>query len=250
MTASTRPLAAVALATAWVGCLLTAAPPVLAQEISVTTPRLPPRSPGPAPAQSQTQVQPGSPGGAQPGRPAVAQSGMQTGMQTGTQQGMQQGMQQGGYGGSPTQSGAYTNPAAQGPAYGGYGAYAAAPPPVAPVIPQRAEAGACRAQPTPDRQTLMLVSGAAALARGHVPLGEFRAQQVVHSPDGRWAVAYTKLRGAAQFAAVTIDLERCEVQRVLDLSAAGEDVRFDGDDAVLRLANGERRIGLRDGRVR
>ena len=176
---------------------------------------------------------------AQPGRPASPQTGMQGGMHAG--------MQHGSYAGSPAASGAYANPAAQGQ---GYAAYAPAAPTPAPVIPQRAEAGACRAQPTPDRQALMLVSGTAALARGHVPLGEFRAQQVVHSPDGRWAVAFTKLRGAPQFAAMTIDLERCELQRVIDLSAAGEDVRFDGDDAVLRLANGERRIGLRDGRVR
>ena len=118
------------------------------------------------------------------------------------------------------------------------------------VAPQRAAAGACRVQPTPDRQTLVLVSGAEALARQHLPLGEFRAQQVVHSPDGRWAVAYTKLRGAAQYAAITIDLERCELQRVIDLNAAGEDVRFEGDDAVLRLSAGELRVGLRDGRVR
>lgn len=203
--------------------LVTAAMPVLAQTIPVTTPKLAPRAQGPTPGQSQSQPQ------ASP------------------QYAGQAGMQQGSYQASPPQAGGYAAPATQGAAYG---AYAPAVPAAAPVIPQRAEAGACRAQTTPDRQTLMLVSGTPALARTHVPLGEFRAQQVVHSSDGRWAVAYTKLRGAAQFAAMTIDLERCEVQRVLDLSAAGEDVRFEGDDAVLRLTDGERRIGLRDGRVR
>jgi hypothetical protein len=118
------------------------------------------------------------------------------------------------------------------------------------VAPQRAAAGNCRALPTPDRQTIMLVSGSEALARHHVPLGEFRTQQVVHSTDGRWAIVFTKLRGASQYAALTIDLERCEMQRTIDIPAAGEDARFEGDDAVLRLSEGEVRVGLRDGRVR
>ena len=218
--------------------LLAAVLPVLAQAIPVTTPRLPPRSDGAGAqataranpqAHNQTYAQPA----VQPGGSGAAQAGREA----------QGSMQPGSSPGSPTQAGAYANAPQPGQAY----AYA---PAAAPVVPQRAEAGACRAVPTPDRQTLMLVSGTAALARGHVPLGEFRAQQVVHSPDGRWAVAYTKLRGAAQYAAMTIDLERCEVQRVLDLSGAGEGVRFEGDDAVLRLADGERRIALRDGRVR
>lgn len=219
MRASARSVVAASL----LSVLITGVMPVLAQAIPVTTPRLPPRAQGPAPAQAQPQYQ------ASPQRAAQA------------------GMQQGSYQANPPQASAYAAPAPQG---AGYGGYAPTAPAAAPVIPQRAEAGACRAQPTPDRQTLMLVSGTPALARAHVPLGEFRAQQVVHSSDGRWAVAYTKLRGAAQFAAMTIDLERCEVQRVIDLSAAGEDVRFEGDDAVLRLTDGERRVGLRDGRVR
>ena len=144
------------------------------------------------------------------------------------------------------QANAYANPAAQGAGYANSPQQAAAPA----VMPQRAGAGLCRAQPTPDRQTLVLVVGPEALARTQIPLGEFRAQQVVHSPDGRWAVAYTKLRGAAQFAAITIDLERCESQRVIELPKAGEEARFEGDDVVLQWAGGERRSTLRDGRVR
>ena len=245
MNFSVRLIAAAVSLTVLPTALLTAALPVLAQAIPVTTPRLPPRSagpgaaapaPAPAPTQAATQAQPQA--NMQAGRPATGSTGMQAGMQ--------QGAQQGRYQGNPTQASTYANPAPQGQPYGAY----AAAPAAAPVMPQRAEAGTCRAQLSPDRQALMLVSGAPALARAHLPLGEFRAQQVVHSPDGRWAVAYTKLRGAAQYAALTIDLERCELQRVVDLNAAGEDVRFDGDDAVLRLANGERRIALRDGRVR
>lgn len=237
MNATDPPLAAAARCLALAGCLLAATQPVLAQTMAVTTPRLPPRS---------AVAGPGSP--AAPAAPS--QAPVQAGAQTGLHTNVHTSMQPGSPSGSPPPAGAYASPSGQGPAYAAYAPTASAAPPAAPVIPLRAEVGTCRAVPTADRQTLMLVSGTAALARGHVPLGEFRAQQVVHSPDGRWAVAYTKLRGAAQFAAMTIDLERCEVQRVLDLSGAGEDVRFEGDDAVLRLADGERRIALRDGRVR
>jgi hypothetical protein len=104
--------------------------------------------------------------------------------------------------------------------------------------------------PSSERQSLTLVSGEPPLPREHVPLGEFRAQQVVHSPDGRWAVAFTKLRGAPQFAAITLDLERCSVQRTVELPAAGSDAAFDGEHAVLSYAGGERRVPLKDGSVR
>ncbi len=188
----------------------------MAQTIPVTTPKLPSRSAGAAQPAAQA-----APYGA--GAAAAAQAAPSTRATP----------QTAAYGGTP-----------QPAAYGGTAQTTAM------VAPQRAAAGTCRVQPTPDRQTLALVSGAEALARQHLPLGEFRAQQVVHSPDGRWAVVYTKLRGAAQYAAITIDLERCEQQRVIDLNAAGEDVRFEGDDAVLRLSVGELRVSLRDGRVR
>lgn len=207
--------AATALRAGLVGAALGCSVYAFAQAIPVTTPRLPPRGAGPGPApQPGAYTSAGAPPGAYPG----AYTGAQPGVQPAT------------YGAAAAQS-----------AYGSPGAA---------VMPQRAPAGACRAQPTPDRQTLLLVSGPDALARAHLPLGEFRAQQVVHSPDGRWAVAFTKLRGAAQYAAMTIDLERCELQRVIDLSTAGEDARFEGDEVLLRLADGERRVGLRDGRVR
>lgn len=241
MNATAKPLAAAARHLVMTGCLLAATQTVLAQAMAVTTPRLPPRNAGAGPG---TPAAPAAPS------QAPVQAGAQTGLHTNVPTIVPTSMQPGSPSGSPPPAGAYASPPAPGPTYGGYAAATTATTAAEPVVPQRAEASACRAVPTPDRQTLMLVSGTAALARGHVPLGEFRAQQVVHSPDGRWAVAYTKLRGAAQFAAMTIDLERCEVQRVLDLSGAGEGVRFEGDDAVLRLADGERRIALRDGRVR
>jgi len=118
------------------------------------------------------------------------------------------------------------------------------------VQPAKAAAGACRAQPSPDRQTVSLVSGPEALPRDHVPLGEYRAQQVLHSADGRWAVVFTKLRGRPQFAALTIDLGRCALQRTIELPGAGGDAEFQGDAAVLRFDGGERRVALGDGSMR
>ena len=83
-----------------------------------------------------------------------------------------------------------------------------------------------------------------------MPLGEFRVQQVVHSPDGLWAVALTKLRGAPQFAAMTLDLTRCETTNTVDLPAAGEAVRFEADSAIVQMTQGERRLRLASTRVR
>lgn len=139
----------------------------------------------------------------------------------------------------PTTSpqGTYPGPVAQ-------AAYATpAPAPAAP-------AGPCRVLPSPERQALALVSGEPPLPREHLPLGEFRAQQVLHSPDGRWAVAFTKLRGAPQFAALTFDLERCRAQRTIDLPAAGRDAEFHGEHATLRYDGGQQRVALKDGSVR
>jgi hypothetical protein len=49
---------------------------------------------------------------------------------------------------------------------------------------------------------------------------------------------------------MTMDLTRCETAHTVDLPAAGEDARFDGDSAVLQLAKGERRVRLASTRVR
>jgi hypothetical protein len=57
-----------------------------------------------------------------------------------------------------------------------------------------AAGGTCRVASSLDRQSMSLL-GPDGQPRRHVPLGEFRVQQVVHSPDGLWAVAFTKLRG-------------------------------------------------------
>lgn len=203
-----------ALSGCWMLCL---AAPALAQTIPVTTPRLAPR---PATGVAVTPGAPAMSGATSPGPPSVTYPSQQPVASTGAM------------------------------AYPVQQPYATAPAPVAVVVPQRAEAGACRVQPSPDRQTLVLVSGSEALARHHLALGEFRAQQVVHSPDGRWAVAFTKLRGAAQFAALTIDLEHCESLSVIPIAAAGDDARFDGDDVVLVVGGKERRVKLGNRSVR
>jgi hypothetical protein len=117
------------------------------------------------------------------------------------------------------------------------------------VQPQRAPEGLCQVELSPDRQTLELVSGPQALARDHVVLGDYRAQSVTHSPDGRWAVAFTKLRGAKQYAALVLDLQRCGLRQTYELPDAGESVSFDLDNAVLRYGRSEKRINLRAGRV-
>jgi hypothetical protein len=121
--------------------------------------------------------------------------------------------------------------------------------PVAMAAAPSAAGGLCRVQPSPDRHTLSLV-GPDGLPRRHIPLGEFRVQRVVHSDDGSWAVALTKLRGEAQFAAMTLDLARCETANTADLPATGDDVRFESDSVVVRLAQGERRVPLRSGLTR
>lgn len=226
-------------------------------------------TPGAAPATPGYGAQPGY--GSQPGY--GTQPTTQPGY--GTQPGSQPGPQPG-YGGQP----GYGTP---GPGYGstghggspGYGSAPAArpggappsvlagraqqpyapPPPasdtqVASVAPTRSTAaGNCRVDPAPDRQSVSLL-GADALPRTHVALGDFRVQQVIHSPDGRWAVAFTKLRGQPRFAVMTFDLARCEAQNTVDLPAAGDDARFDGDDAIVTLASGERRVRLPNPRVR
>lgn len=135
-----------------------------------------------------------------------------------------------------------------------YGASSAANPPVGGdnllVAPVRSSAtGSCRADPSPDRQSVSLL-GPDALPRLHVPLGEFRVQQVFHSPDGRWAIAVTKLRGRAQFAALTFDLARCEPQNTVDLPTAADDARFEADEAIVSVGGAERRIRLANARVR
>lgn len=131
---------------------------------------------------------------------------------------------------------------------GNTASYGAAPSqsaaPAAPNIAQRSQAsGNCRLEAAPDKQTLSLV-GSDALAKKHVPLGEFRVQQTVHAPDGRWAVALVKLRGQAQYAVMSFDLTRCEPQVTQDLGSVPLDARFESDAAVISLQGSEQRVPL------
>lgn len=240
--------------------LLGAALPVFPQAFPVTTPRLPARgvpSAAPPPAQPPAMQQPDiqQPAIQQPDmqQPAMQQPyaqqpyAQQPYGQPDPRYGAGTGGGGAGYGQAPVQTDMQTR--MQQPQMGAYGGGGAQSPAVV-VVPERAADGNCRAQPSPDRQTIVLVSGAQALARQHLPLGEFRLQRVVHSPDGKWAVAFTKLRGVAQFSALTIDLERCELQRAIDITSQGNDASFEGDVAVLQLNEGPMRVGLRDGSVK
>lgn len=227
---------------------------VAAQGINIQTPQLPPRGQAaaaqPPPKTSQPQT----------GYGQQTDYGNQAPSQTGY--GQQPSGPQPTYGTQPAVSGqAPQSPGSPlrqgGAAAGSFGqGHAQAPgaggtaPQVTMVAPTpSAPGGNCRAKPSPDRQTLSLL-GPDGQPRRHVPLGEFRVQLVVHSPDGLWAIALTKLRGEPQFAAMTVDLTRCETTDTVDLPAAGEDVRFEGDSAVVRMARGEWRVRLANRRER
>ncbi len=239
-----------------------------AQGIDIRTPQLPPRAAAAQPGAGPGAAQPGY-GSSSPTAPAAGTPATGQGAQAQPGHGASAGHGRSpGYGpssqtphyGSVTQPGhasagaagaSVASPMQQRRGGQGYqpGYGATAQPPVAMVATPSAPGGTCRVQPSPDRQTLSLL-GPDGLPRRHVPLGEFRVQRVVHSDDGAWAVALTKLRGEDQFAAMTLDLSRCESANTVDLPATGEDVRFDGDAAVVRLAKGERRVPLRSGLVR
>ncbi len=109
--------------------------------------------------------------------------------------------------------------------------------------------GNCRADLSPDRQAVSLM-GADALPKQHVALGDFRAQRVIHSPDGRWAVAFVKLRGRPQYAAMTFDLTRCGAANSVDLPGEPNDARFDGDELIVQLGHEQHRIALVSPRIR
>ena len=158
---------------------------------------------------------------------------------------------QGGYGaqaprsvlGSQSQSqGSYGAQGSQG-SYGAQGSNG-------PMPTRPSSEGPCRVEVSPDRQTLTFVGTTDALPRHFLPLGEFRAQQVVHSPDRRWAVAFIKLRGQAQFAMWTMDLTTCKEQHSVDLAQAGENATFEADIVTVRFGGKEQKWPLADKRVR
>lgn len=277
---ATRPLLRL-LMPAWLALLSSAA---LAQAINVVAPTLPPRTAGGAPATTAPTA-----GSAAPGTGTTVHGSPAGAATPGTAPAYGSAPAAGaspayggnaGYGGTPGHGGApaYGTPgygstpayggtpgAARAPAApasalasrGGYApsaGYGSAPPAndaalAAMPVARSSAPGTCRAEPSPDRQSVTLL-GADALPRQHVPLGEFRVQQVIHSPDGRWAIALTKLRGQPQFAALTLDLARCAAASSVDLPAAAEDARFEADEAVLLLGGRERRVKLADARVR
>lgn len=256
---STRPRTVLGVPLGVVLCLVLGSTAVSAQQggINVVAPTLPPRQAGAGSQAQQPSAQPGHPAQQNPAQGYPQQYPQQGYPQQQPQAGATRGAQggagrtQGSPGSALANRGGSAYPAHAAP--GGYGAIAqpsSSEPAAAIVAPTRsAAAGNCRVEPAPDRQSVSLL-GPDALPRQHVPLGEFRVQQVIHSPDGRWAVAFTKLRGQPQFALMTLDLARCEPQNTIDLPAAGDDARFEGDDAIVTLAGGERRVRLASTRVR
>lgn len=221
-----------------------------AQTIDIRIPRMPPRDGGAPPA-----AQPPTPGyGGAPGYGAPASGTGQPPAHSAPGYGSP-GYGAPGHGASgqapAASAGSVGSPIQQrrGSAYAPQPGYAAAAPAAPMIATPSSAAGNCRVQPSPDRQSLSLL-GADGLPRRHVPLGEFRAQRVVHSGDGAWAVAITKLRGENQFAAMTFDLAKCETANTVDLPAAGEDVRFEAEAAIVKLSKGEQRVPLQSGLVR
>lgn len=223
-----------------------------AQTIDIRVPKMPPRG-GIAPSAAQPPAPAPGYGGA-PGygtpAPGVGQTPAHGAPDYGTPGYTAPGYGAPGQAPAPSTSG-IASPMQQrrGSAYAPQSGYAAAVP-AAPMIATPSTApGNCRVQSSPDRQSLSLL-GADGLPRRHVPLGEFRVQRVVHSGDGAWAVAITKLRGENQFAAMTLDLARCETANTMDLPAAGDEVRFEADAVVVRLGQAERRVPLKSELVR
>lgn len=255
--------------------LLLAACSVIAQvavadTIQIQTPNLPPRQSGaPPPAATnqptaQQEPTPQAVGGYQQGSQGniVQQSQGSYGDQ-GSGGGYGTQVSQGGYGAQESQGsyGAQATQAPQAPrsvlgsqsqsqaAYGSQGSQGSSafngPAPTRP-----SSEGPCRVEVAPDRQTLTFVGTTDALPRHYLPLGEFRAQQVVHSPDGRWAVAFIKLRGKNQFAMLTMDLMKCKEQHSVDLAQAGEDATFEADIVTVHFGGKEKKWPLSDRRVR
>ncbi len=157
----------------------------------------------------------------------------------------------GAQGAQPAQSG-YT-PQPQASAYGAQGSqptYGGAAAISGPAPTKPTSGGPCKVTVSPERQTLILVGVTDNLPRTNVPLGDFRAQTVIHAPDGRWAVAFLKLRGQPQFAMFTMDLSECKEGHTVDLAQAGEDATFEGDNVTVRAGGKSQQWPLANPRMR
>jgi hypothetical protein len=133
---------------------------------------------------------------------------------------------------------------------GGYGSVAVAPqwtPPTGPAPAVPPSGGPCRLVVSPDRSTLQLADAGTRAVRQHVPLGENRVQKVFDSPDGAWALAIFKVRGVAQYAAIGINLARCEAGEPIDVPAVASAAQFEGVEAVLTFDGSVQRLPLPKG---
>lgn len=133
---------------------------------------------------------------------------------------------------------------------GGYGSVAVAPqwtPPTGPAPAVPPSGGPCRLVVSPDRSTLQLADAGTRAVRQHVPLGENRVQKVFDSPDGAWALAIFKVRGVAQYAAIGVNLARCEAGEPIDVPAVASAAQFEGVEAVLTFDGSVQRLPLPKG---
>lgn len=228
-------------------CLLGSA--ALAQAIQIQIPRMTERSAaGPPPA---GQAQPSAYGSQGTQQPAYGSAGQQQPYGTGAQSAYGAGAAQPAYGSQPSAYGSGSS--AYGGTTAGYGSQHSSggggaisgPAPTKPT-----SGGPCKVTVSPERQSLTLVGATDNLPRTNVPLGDFRAQSVIHAPDGRWAVAFLKLRGQPQFAMFTMDLTQCKEGHTVDLAQAGEDATFEGDNVTVRTGGKTQQWPLANPRMR
>ncbi len=153
------------------------------------------------------------------------------------------------YGSNPVQTGAQTQAGSLGAqrSAAGYGSNAYTPqwtPPTGPAPATAPSGGPCRLVVSPDRSTLQLADAGTRAVRQHVPLGENRVQKVFNSQDGAWALAIFKVRGVAQYAAIGINLVRCEAGEPIDVPAVASAAQFEGAEAVLNFDGPVQRLPL------
>lgn len=236
--------------TAGLLCLIGSA--ALAQAIQIQIPKMTERA-----VAGGTQT----PGGATPSTGAYP--GAQGAAQQGSYSGQQQAPAYGAQAAQPAQQQAYGSAAQPQPygsgvqsAYGGstsapaYGAQHSSGTISGPAPTRPTTGGPCKVSVSPERQTLILVGATDNLPRTNLPLGDFRAQTVIHAPDGRWAVAFLKLRGQPQFAMFTMDLTNCKEGHTVDLAQAGEDAAFEGDNVMVRAGGKTQQWPLANPRMR
>ncbi len=126
-------------------------------------------------------------------------------------------------------------------------AAAASPDSGMPPVAAPAPTGLCALKVSTDRSTMQLMDPVSGAERRHVSLGRDRMQKAFTSADGAWTVVLYKVRGAAQYGIIAIDLANCEPQDFVKVPAAAEAARFSAEEVTLTFPGGkEQTIGLRN----